>query len=194
MGLFDTVEFDKPIKCKVCGKEHTDVQTKQFENLMISYSVGDLLPCHIITGVLEEYFYCSHDDEEKDLSKQKVYFVIWHNILVDVTETYGSAEKRLKSFGKGDLYLMYRDLCKKYKKYRYKFNAIKVWTRQYIEYSHLSEKERADLAESDSVNLSDVHIKYFAEELAKVNDTIEAFEKYLEDLDKQKNYYGTLIL
>lgn len=194
MGLFDTVEFDRPIECKVCGKEHNDVQTKHFENLMISYKVGDVLPCHIITGVLEEYFYCSHDDESIESSKQKIYFVIWHNILVDVMETYEDAEQRLGAFGKGYLYLMYRDLYKEYKKFRHKFNSVKSWTQQYIGYSQLSEKERDKLAKDEDVDLSDLHIKHFAEEMAEEADPIEAFEDYLNELDMRKNYYGSLLI
>jgi hypothetical protein len=51
--MFDTIKFPRQIACATCGKKHEDAQTKQFENTMAIYAVGDLVPTRVIHGVVE---------------------------------------------------------------------------------------------------------------------------------------------
>lgn len=64
MGLFDTIEFPKSIKCHKCGMDIKNTQTKQFENIMILYFVGDILPGNLINGIMTETLYCNHGNKD----------------------------------------------------------------------------------------------------------------------------------
>ena len=151
MGMFDTIIFPRPIKCSVCGKEYTSTQTKQFENLMIHYEVGDVLPGTFITGIIEETLFCSHEllkEEKGPSSTQSVYVAIWHNILIDVAKTYEDADRKVRSFGTGDLYLLYQNLHKKRNHFRVKSNRVVNWCKEYAEYLSLSPEEREKYKET----------------------------------------------
>jgi len=57
MGMFDTIVFQKPIVCR-CGKKLEATQTKQFENTLSVYRVGDIVQGSSDFAVLEENTYC----------------------------------------------------------------------------------------------------------------------------------------
>lgn len=192
MGTFDTIEFETPIKCNICDQEHTSVQTKMFGRSMKIYHIGDILPSHIVTGVLKDRFYCLHKDnnDEKISSGQDVYFVIWHHILIGVTGDYNRGEEKLKSFGSSDLYLLYQNLYRKYTEYRYKFRSIKSWTENYIEYTSLSEEEKDELSESET-DLVNFDIKHFGEYLEESDDP---FADHLKKLEKKKNFRADFLI
>lgn len=185
MGLFDTIEFPNPIKCNECGKEHSSTQTKMFENLLNFYTVGDFLPGNMITGVLKESLYCNHDDEEKESSwDQEIYLAVWHNILIGIFEDYDKAENKVRTFSQGDLYLLYQTLHEDRNKYRFKFNAVKHWTEDYIEYQQLTPKEREKLLREEH-SLLNIHMKSFVE---GIEESKTPFKDYLKELDKRGNY------
>ena len=184
MGLYDTIKFPRPIKCVKCGKEHKSTQTKMFENLMLTYKVGDFLPRYIITGVLVETIYCDHDKKQESSFDQEVYLAVWHNILIDVCESYEEAEKKVNNFGIGNLFLLYRNLLNERDKYKYKFHAIKNWIEKYLKYIKLS-KEEVEKLLNDKITLANFHMKCFAE---KINASKNPFEDFLKSLDEIKDY------
>ncbi len=185
MGLFDTIEFPLPIKCKVCGKEHTSTQTKMFENLMVNYGVGDILPRNFITGVFQETIYCDHDDDEKENSwDQEIFLAVWHNILIDIEEDYKEAERKVRKFSQGDLYLLYQNLYQERNKYRYKYDAVVDWTEKYIKYQNLTNEGKEKLLKEED-SLANFYMKTFAE---KMVESKSPFKDYLDDIDSRKNY------
>ena len=60
MGIYDTIIFPAPIKCKFCGEPIDHVQTKQFDPCMRAYYVGDLLECALVTGIVAEDVHCKN--------------------------------------------------------------------------------------------------------------------------------------
>ncbi|MGQ4874857.1 MAG: hypothetical protein ACP6IY_12385 [Promethearchaeia archaeon] len=184
MGLFDTIKFPRPIKCVKCGKEHKSTQTKMFENLMLTYKVGDSLPKYIITGVLVETIYCDHDEKQESSFDQEVYLAVWHNILIDICESYDEAEKKVNNFSIGDLFLLYRNILSERNKYRYKFHAIKNWIEKYLEYVKLSKEEVEKLLNQDT-SFANFHMKCFAKE---INSSDDPFGDYLKKINNIKNY------
>ena len=85
MGMFDTIEFRKPIACVKCGMLIENTQTKQFENLMITYEPGDILPRRLITGVIKETLFCQHNDPENRMKfsfDQEAFIAIWRAISI----------------------------------------------------------------------------------------------------------------
>ncbi|MBD3216288.1 MAG: hypothetical protein GF311_26985 [Candidatus Lokiarchaeota archaeon] len=191
MGLFDTIEFPNAIKCKACGAEITSTQTKMFENLLNHYSVGDILPKYVVTGILKETVCCSHKESGKKGSwDAEIYIVVWNNIFVDVKEEYEQAEKRLLTFSHGDLYLLYRELYNERNEFRYKFNALKSWIENYIEYEKISKEEKEELLK-DKHSLINFHMRMFAEKMVESENPLDA---YLEELENRNRYDTSFIL
>jgi len=150
MGMFDTIKFPRPIACATCGKMHEDAQTKQFENTMTIYAVGDLLPTRVIHGVVEETIICDHDSEKMKCSfDQKVYLVIWHGMLIGVLSTVEEARKRLDSFGFGDLFLLYQLLYKERNDFQAKYSRLKRWVKSYREFERLPMEEQLRIKSED---------------------------------------------
>lgn len=100
MGIFDTIYFDPPRTCSNCGSTIGEVQTKAFDPGLREYRVGDVVyGSPILNGVIREDLYCPHCNA----SKQKVYFSIWHTLLVGVFEDLESAEGRLTNVDRAEL-------------------------------------------------------------------------------------------
>lgn len=100
MGLFDTVFFSPPRKCRNCGSEIDQVQTKAFEPGLQEYQVGDVIAgAPMLTGVIREDLYCP----ACNTNPQPVYFAIWHTLLVGVYDDPESAEQRLGGVDRAEL-------------------------------------------------------------------------------------------
>ena len=184
MGMFDTIIFPRLMKCSLCGKEITSTQTKQFEKLMVNYEVGDLLPGSFITGIIEETLFCTHEllkEEEKPSSTQLIYVAIWHNILIDVTSTYEDADKKVRSFGTGDLYLLYQNLHKKRNHSRAKSNKVINWCQEYAEYLSLSLEEREKYKEKGFPTWTHLlMLKYIKKD--------SPLKEFLQDIEAQEDF------
>lgn len=183
MGIFDTIEFPRPIKCKHCGIEHKSAQTKAFDPMMATYAVGDGLPKPFCTGIMKETLYCNHDKKMESSWDQEIFVVAWHGILIDVTESYEEAEKKLASFGFGDLLLMYHTLWNDRNKYRRKFRVARDWIKSYLEYEKLSPEEKERLINGDKTKLGEIHSRWFAESIAKAKSPLDAFEEEEKESD-----------
>jgi len=150
MGMFDTIAFSKPIACATCGKLHRDTQTKLFEKTMTTYNVGDIVPITVIHGVIEETIVCDHDSEGKQIFfDQKVYLVIWHGMLIDVTSSFEEAKTKLDSFGFGDLFLMYQLLYKQRNDFQAKYGRLRSWVKQYRKFQQLPKEKREKIVSGD---------------------------------------------
>jgi len=58
MGMYDTIIFEKPIICK-CGEKIESTLIKEFECMMDTYHVGDMIPSAQMFVLSEESDYCS---------------------------------------------------------------------------------------------------------------------------------------
>jgi len=184
MGMFDTIIFPRPIKCTVCGKEQTSTQTKQFEKLMIHYEVGDVLPGSLITGIIEETFFCTHESLKKQeipSSTQSVYMAIWHNILIDVADIYEDADRKVRSFGTGDLYLLYQNLYMKRNHFRAKSNKVINWCKEYAEYLSLSLEERETYGEKGFPTWTHSLVLHYIEKESPLKE-------FLQDVEDQEDF------
>jgi hypothetical protein len=100
MGIFDTVYLDPVRTCVSCGSQIGEVQTKVFDPGLREYRVGDVVyGSPLLSGVIKEELYCSHCNA----SKQKVYFAVWHTLLVGIYDTQEEAEERIGSVDRAEL-------------------------------------------------------------------------------------------
>ena len=100
MGIFDTVYFDPPRTCSNCGTQISEVQTKAFDPGLREYRVGDVIyGSPLLNGVIAENLYCPHCNA----SKEKVYFAVWHTLLVGVHDDFSAAEERVGSVDRAEL-------------------------------------------------------------------------------------------
>ena len=100
MGLFDTVFLDPRRRCKKCGAEIDQVQTKAFEPGLHEYQVGDVIDgSPVLSGVIREELYCASCNE----SPQQVYFAVWHTLLTGVCDTAEAAERRIREIDRAEL-------------------------------------------------------------------------------------------
>lgn len=100
MGIFDTVLLDQPRNCKICGACIDQVQTKVFDPVLREYRVGDIISgSPVLAGVIQEDLFCPSCNS----ISQKVYFAIWHTLLVGVFDTIEEAETRMQSVDRSEL-------------------------------------------------------------------------------------------
>ncbi len=180
--MFDTIVFLKPIQCKECGADITSTQTKQFDNFMTQFEVGDILPGRMITGIIEESIYCKHLPLEgkKDLSfDQKIFLVIYRNILIGVTESYELAEKQVNKFGFGELFLLYQDLHKKRDLYQAKYSRLRTWCTKYASYLNMDAKKKEGLEDMKGLEA----IQYSS--LFPYVKVMNPLKEYIDELDEQ---------
>jgi len=185
MGLFDTIMFPKPIICKKCGKTHESTQTKQFENLMVTYSVGDMVPGNVMSGVIQETIFCDHGDIEKKENysfDQPIFLVIWHNILTEIVENLKEAENKLSKFTLGDLYILYRNLYLEKINYQVKYERLKTQTRIFFEYLELSPEKQEEIRKGQVNTFNNIRYLHIIEYL----DKKKPIEEIIKNLDDQK--------
>lgn len=181
MGMFDVIHFEKEIRCAVCGKGHSSTQTKEFENLMIHYYVGDLVPGSVITGVIEETVYCDHKDTghaNEEYASQNVYIVLWHRILIGMIEEAEKGERLLAKFGLDDLYFLYERLFEKKNDFETKYKKLRQYAEIFSDYLNLSAEEKAKFKDKDKVLMSfpKMDILKYIEDKAPLRKLIEELE------------------
>ena len=185
MGLFDTIMFPKPIACKKCGKLHESTQTKQFENLMVTYSIGDIIPGNVMSGVIKETIFCDHGDIENKENysfDQPIFLVIWHNILTEIVEKLEEAENKLSKFSLGDLYILYRNLYLEKINYQVKYERLKNQTRILFEYLELPPEKQEKIRKGKNNTFDNIRYLRIIEHLDKKNP----IEEIIQNLDGQK--------
>lgn len=100
MGIFDTVLLDKPRTCTVCGAQIDQVQTKVFDPMLREYTPGDIIAgSPVLAGVVEEDLFCPGCNSVS----QKIYFSVWHTLLVGIYDTVDEAEEQMMSVDRSDL-------------------------------------------------------------------------------------------
>lgn len=100
MGIFDTVFMAPPRRCRNCGSEIDQVQTKAFEPGLREYSIGDVITgTPLVSGVIREDLYCPSCNQ----TPQRVYFAVWHSLLVGICDTPDDAEERIRNVDRAEL-------------------------------------------------------------------------------------------
>ena len=183
MGMFDTVHFPRPIKCIVCGKEHTSTQMKSFENCLVNYRVGDIVDeTEIISGIVEGKIYCDHKEtKDSQSSKQKVYFVIWHKILIDVIEKTVKAEEILSKFGIGDLYFLYENMHDKKTNFERKYHTLLTYFKILGNYIFLDKEQQKEFKNEKEK----LFISFSKKDIINALENKESFNNLIKKVEEQ---------
>jgi hypothetical protein len=92
MGMYDTIIFEKSIICK-CGKKIESTQIKEFECMMDTYHVGDMIPSAPMVGLFEEWDYCSSCKTETEF-----YIACSYGVYLGVYTSYKEAKEAIDTF------------------------------------------------------------------------------------------------
>ena len=104
MGMFDTIVVKPALRCPRCEVEVTSLQTKEFGNVLETYSVGSVMTgCSVRTGIIEERMWCKACSDAGGESEWRVYLVIWHSVLAAVECDFEIAERKLRETDRLDL-------------------------------------------------------------------------------------------
>lgn len=103
MGMFDTIHLNSPLVCPVCGEQKHSYQTHAFDDVMADYRIGSLVRGGVLTGIVQERFWCSKCHKAGKDSESPVYLVIWNSILAGVEQDLARAETRLAAVDRLDL-------------------------------------------------------------------------------------------
>ncbi len=101
MGMFDTVIFEKPIVCK-CGKKIESTQIKEFECMLDTYHVGDMIPSAPMFALFEEWDYCSNCKATIEF-----YVACSYSIYLGVYSSYKEAKEAIDGFNMEKLLKFY---------------------------------------------------------------------------------------
>jgi len=101
MGMYDTIIFEKPIICK-CGEKIESTFIKEFECMMDTYHVGDMIPSAPMFVLSEESDYCS-----KCKTETEFYMACSYGIYLGVYESYKTAKEAIDSFDMAKLLKFY---------------------------------------------------------------------------------------
>jgi len=142
--LYDTILFPRPIACPTCGKLYYKTTTRQFNNSMVTYEVGDLLPTHVSDDIVEGRYGCDHGvgGNPENIEFFTVYFVIYHKMLIDVVVTPEEGRKKQDSFGFEDLLLLYEGIYKERNDFKEKYVHLKKRMQTYANYLKLPLEEK----------------------------------------------------
>ena len=183
MGMFDTIIFPESIPCSFCGKLHNDTQTKQFENILIKYFIGDILPSKTITGIIKETFICIHESMEKRVYEQDIYLVLWNHILINIVNNLEQANRFLANFGLNELCYLYVKIYHQKIDYETKYKKLKTYIRIYEEYLEMSIEEQEKFREKSNKTF----ISFPEMEVIKHLGEKKTLEKLIQELDNM-NY------
>ncbi len=101
MGMYDTIIFEKPIVCK-CGQKIESTQIKEFECMMDTYHVGDMIPSAPMFALFEEWDYCSNCK-----SMIEFYVACSYSIYLGVYSSYKEAKEAIDGFNMEKLLKFY---------------------------------------------------------------------------------------
>ncbi|MCU0777821.1 MAG: hypothetical protein MUF86_09175 [Akkermansiaceae bacterium] len=103
MGMFDTIHLKSPLICPVCGGQEHSYQTHAFDDVMANYRIGSVVGGALLTGIVQERFWCSACHKVGKSAESPVYLVVWHSILVGLEQDFARAEARLSAVDRLDL-------------------------------------------------------------------------------------------
>ncbi len=92
MGMYDTIIFENPIICK-CGQKIESTLIKEFECMMDTYHVGDMIPSAPMFVLSEESDYCS-----KCKTETEFYVACSYGVYLGVYESYKIAKEAIDTF------------------------------------------------------------------------------------------------
>jgi len=101
MGMYDTIIFEKPIICK-CGQKIESTLIKEFECMMDTYHVGDMIPSAPMFVLSEESDYCS-----KCKTETEFYMACSYGVYLGVYESYKTAKEVIDTFDMAKLLKFY---------------------------------------------------------------------------------------
>lgn len=113
--------------------------------------------------------------------------VIWHKILVDIVETIEEAEKKLSSFGLGDLHILYENIFLEKSNYMVKYRKLKSQVKLYFEYLNLKKEEQEKVKNNDLDSFKSIHWFNIQKFLNKEN-TLEEIIKELDNFTFRKDH------
>jgi len=99
--MFDTIIFEKPIVCK-CGQKIESTQIKEFECMMDTYHIGDMISSAPIFALLEEWEYCSNCKATIEF-----YVACSYSIYLGVYSSYKEAKEAIDGFNMEKLLKFY---------------------------------------------------------------------------------------
>ena len=142
MGLFDTVHFPEPLEVPGCDELVTEVQTKQFGNLMQNYRVGSFLQeSPVLIGVVEDSIWCKPKVEGEKGTTHPVYFAIWHRILAGVYLDSSRAEDRVRTVDRLDLITWLDEAQRKTLSWQRRYHGLFRDVAEWQERQHESQEE-----------------------------------------------------
>ncbi len=103
MGMFDTIHLYTPLVCPTCGACETTLQTHAFEDSMAEYRIGSVTRGGVLSGIVQDGFWCDACHKAGNHAEVPVHLVIWHSILVGVELELARAEALLSSVDRLDL-------------------------------------------------------------------------------------------
>jgi len=113
--------------------------------------------------------------------KQKVYFVIWHRILIDVVEDTKKAEEILTKFGIGDLYFLYENMHNKKTSFEKKYRTLKSYVEILVDYIFLDKEQQKDFKnEKDKLFIS-----FNKKDIIDALENKESFKKLIKEVTDQ---------
>jgi hypothetical protein len=120
MGMFDTFYPNKKTKCSSClTKSNDGIQTKEFENTLREYHIGDMIDSSTYMNevIIEDTYYCRICHAET-----KFYIGIKNNIFVSIKKNKKKVGMDLKNFSYANFYsTMYQEK----EKYKDKYYGLK---------------------------------------------------------------------
>jgi hypothetical protein len=101
MGLFDTIQFDQPLTCPLCGIGVSSIQTKCFGSNLLEYRIGSVISgCSVLNGLIGDSHFCRQGDSHHQVP---VFIGVWNAILVAVDFQREAVERRLRTVDRVDL-------------------------------------------------------------------------------------------
>jgi len=178
MGMFDTIIFEKPIVCE-CGNKIESTQIKEFECMMDTYHVGDMIPSAPMFALFEEWEYCS-----KCKATIEFYVACSYSIYLGVYSSYKEAKETIDSFGMEQLLKFYAQRVPNPNRGMF-YQSDKQFMERVVEFYDTPQPKKEKEGKFASL-FSSIHD--FKEETA-----IEAIKNYLkrDELVRAIKSYGT---
>jgi hypothetical protein len=142
MGLFDTIHLQSPLVCPTCGTCETTYQTHAFEDSMADYRIGSVVRGGVLSGIVQESFWCDACHKAGNRTELPVYLVIWHSILVGVDLDLARAETLLASVDRLDLVAWLDEAQRQETEWKRRFYGLFHDVRRWSE--HLEQQEKSE--------------------------------------------------
>jgi hypothetical protein len=182
VAMYDVIFFNTPITCKHCGALAKIIEIKDLSQIASYFTVGDILPNHTNTGVIEGTVLCFEDHnhlkedhgfryQEPD---QKVFVAVWQHVFIGIYDSYNAAEKSLTHFGMGELFLLFNKVIDDRDDLFVWIKKIESFLRFYYYFTKLPDSEKQSIMDGKPVDTIDNQWRYYWSYLKQPNP-VEAF-------------------